>query len=79
MTDAFSREVKYYETSGGGRIFQIPLQAFPVLWGHAYLVLVGEYRVLIDVGSGYGDCNQHLEAGLEAVSCRAAWMSGCQT
>ena len=59
-------------TSGGGRIFQIPLLVFPGLWGYAYLVLVederGAYRVLIDSGSGFGESNQHLEAGLQAVS-----------
>ena len=71
MADTFSMAVELFETSGGGLIFQIPLQAFPELWGYAYLVLVGEYRVLVDVGSGYGDCNQHLEAGLEAISMQS--------
>jgi len=67
-------EVRLFHTAGGGRIFQIPLQEFPILWGYAYLVFVEEgdtaYRVLIDSGSGFGDCNRHLEAGLEEVSRR---------
>jgi glyoxylase-like metal-dependent hydrolase (beta-lactamase superfamily II) len=48
------------------------LLAFPELWGFAYLVLVDfnaiHYRVLIDVGSGFGDSNRHLEAGIQAAS-----------
>ena len=36
--------VDQYETAGGGRIFRIPLNAFPGLWGYAYVVLVEDYR-----------------------------------
>ena len=65
-------KIQAYQTSGGGRIFQIPIQEFPILWGQAYLVLVEHdsqpYRVLVDAGSGFGDSNQHLEAGLQAAS-----------
>lgn len=74
MTDqVFSSDVKYFESNKGARIFQIPLQEFPILWGYSYLALVedseiGEYRVLIDTGSGFGDSNQYLEQGLNAVS-----------
>lgn len=62
-----------FETSGGARIFQFPLEEFPGFWGFAYLALVeepeaGPMRVLIDTGSGVGNSNQHLEAGLQAVS-----------
>lgn len=67
------RKVISYETSCGARIFQIPLQEFPFLWGYAYLVLVDDpegtpYKVLIDTGSGFGDSNQHLEDGFQQVS-----------
>ncbi len=66
-------EVSLFETSRGARIFQIPLQEFPILWGYAYLVLLddpqeGSYRVLIDSGSGFGDSNQHLEYGFQRIS-----------
>jgi len=65
-------QVQYFETAGGGQVFQIPLQEFPGFWGYAYLVLVegegGPYRVLIDTGSGLGESDQHLEAGLQAVA-----------
>lgn len=65
--------VRLFESSGGARIFQIPLQEFPILWGYAYLVLWEEndqspWRVLIDTGSGFGLSNEHLEAGFRAVS-----------
>lgn len=66
-------ELINFPSLSGATIFQIPLQEFPMLWGYAYLVLVTsadgqEYRVLIDTGSGYGESNQHLEAGLQAVA-----------
>jgi len=63
--------VDCYKTDGGGQIFRIPLYAFPGLWGIAYVVLVENYRVLIDTGSGFGDSNQHLEAGLDSASSLA--------
>jgi glyoxylase-like metal-dependent hydrolase (beta-lactamase superfamily II) len=68
-----SLKVQRFETCAGAEIFRIPLLAFPSLWGYAYLVLYEDggsmpYRVLIDAGSGYGDSNQHLESGLQAVS-----------
>lgn len=74
-------EIKTYETAGGARIFQIPVQDFPMLWGQIYLVLLenvsGEpYRVLIDTGSGFGDANQQIEAGFQAVSRRLGTLVG---
>jgi len=61
-----------FRSAGGARIYQIPIQAFPGLWGFVYLVLVQDqgvdYRILIDTGSGFGDCNQHLVDGLQAAS-----------
>ncbi len=54
-----------FETSGGARVFRIPMKVFPDLWSYAYLVLVGDFIVLIDTGSGFGDSNAHLEAGIE--------------
>jgi glyoxylase-like metal-dependent hydrolase (beta-lactamase superfamily II) len=67
------QRIKTYTSSGGARIFQLPVEAFPGLWGNVFLVLtedakLGQLRVLIDAGSGYGDSNQQLEAGLLAVT-----------
>lgn len=59
---------KTFETSGGARIYRIPMNAFPNFWAYAYLVLVDGYRVLIDTGSGFGDSNADLEAGFEQAS-----------
>ena len=66
------QRVRSFETSAGGRIFQVPVQAFPILSGYVYVILVDfggkEDRVLIDSGSGYGPSNQHLEDGFESIS-----------
>ncbi len=70
MTD--NNQVNYFQTSGGGKIYQIPVQCFPGLAGWVYLALVEDYsekyRVLIDSGSGFGEANQELEKGLQAAS-----------
>ncbi len=65
--------ITLFETSEGAQIFRIPLEEFPGLWGYAYFVLVtdnrlGELRVLIDAGSGFGNSNENLSAGLQSVS-----------
>jgi glyoxylase-like metal-dependent hydrolase (beta-lactamase superfamily II) len=67
------RRVHKFSTSQEASIFQIPLEVFPGFWAYAYLVLVedqqiGEMRVLIDTGSGFGDSNEHLDRGLKQAS-----------
>ncbi|MBN1536248.1 MAG: MBL fold metallo-hydrolase [Anaerolineales bacterium] len=66
------QSVNYFQTSIGGKIYQIPVQCFPGLDGWVYLVLVEDenenYRVLIDSGSGFGCANQDLEKGLQVAS-----------
>jgi len=57
-----------YTTAGKAHIYQIPLHEFPGLVGNVYLVITGDYRVLIDTGSGFGESNQELEKGLEEIS-----------
>jgi glyoxylase-like metal-dependent hydrolase (beta-lactamase superfamily II) len=57
-----------YQTPHHAQIYRIPINAFPDFWAYAYLVLAGEYRVLIDTGSGFGDANEDLAAGFEAAS-----------
>ena len=66
-------KVRSFETNQGGRIFQLPLEAFPGLWTYAYLVLtegdsMGAMRVLVDTGSGFGDSNKYLETGLQKAA-----------
>ncbi len=64
--------VQLFETDQGARIAQLPLNAFPDFWVYAYLVLMDEYRVLIDSGSGFHNSNEYLQVGFE----RAAPMLG---
>jgi len=61
------RVIEAHRTSEGVRIYRIPLDLFPSLEGYAHLVCDAETRALIDVGSGFGNCNDQLEAGLAAI------------
>lgn len=57
-----------FETNLGAQIFRMPIQAFPGFWVYAYVVIVEEYKVLIDTGSNVEQSNQSLEAGFEEIS-----------
>lgn len=65
---AQSHEVRFFKSSRGARIAQIPLEAFPDFWAYAYLVFMDEWCVLIDTGSGFRKNNQNLEDGLAAAA-----------
>ncbi|THF86703.1 MBL fold metallo-hydrolase [Deinococcus sp. KSM4-11] len=59
-------------TSGGVRVYRIPVPAFPHLPANVYLTVRGDparpdHTALIDVGSGHEDSTAALRAGLEAV------------
>ena len=54
-------------TKKGARIYRLPMQAFPGFWVYVYLVFVDDLIVLIDTGSGFGDCDEQLEEGFERV------------
>ena len=60
--------MREFRTSSGAEIYQLPLLAFPGLSGYAYLVFAGDYKVLIDTGSGIGESNRHLEQGFTEVN-----------
>ncbi len=60
-------EISRFQTSGGDRIYRIPLDIFPGMHGYAHLVITEDLVVLFDVGSGFGDSNAQLEAGLEHI------------
>ncbi len=62
------KDMTAFKTDQGAAIYRMPIQAFTNFWVYAYVVLVDDYRVLIDTGSGWGVSNEHLEAGLKAVS-----------
>ena len=53
--------------AGSVRIYRIPLDLFPGLTGYAHLVVAPECMVLLDVGSGFGECNDQLHAGLASI------------
>lgn len=53
--------------AGEARLYRIPLDLFPGLTGYAHLVLAPGMAALIDVGSGFGESNEQLEAGMVAV------------
>jgi glyoxylase-like metal-dependent hydrolase (beta-lactamase superfamily II) len=61
-----------YKTSTGASIWRLPVEAFPNFWANAYLVLVKDWVVLVDTGSGSEGSNASLEAGLTAVGIQAA-------
>ncbi|MCK5318198.1 MAG: MBL fold metallo-hydrolase, partial [Anaerolineales bacterium] len=63
-----NRELSRFETSGGDRIYRIPLDIFPGMHGYAHLVITKDLVVLFDVGSGFGDSNEQLEAGLGQIN-----------
>jgi len=60
-------KIEAYRTSQGVRIYRIPLHLFPGLDGYVHLVCVMEIRALIDAGSGFGNSNEQLEAGLATI------------
>ena len=70
-------EVEQYTSTHGTRIYRIPLRLFPGIHGYAHLIIDGDEDYLLDVGSGFGNSNEDLEAGLEVVrkdfNERASW------
>ena len=67
--------IEKYKTSEGAQIYQLPLELFPGFDGYAYLVIVDDYRVLIDTGSGVGRSNEDLENGLREAGEQAGFSS----
>jgi glyoxylase-like metal-dependent hydrolase (beta-lactamase superfamily II) len=63
--------VTRYETDGGARIYRVSARVFPALVANVYVVVAGEYVALIDTGSGLGESDDHIRAGLEQI--REEW------
>jgi glyoxylase-like metal-dependent hydrolase (beta-lactamase superfamily II) len=59
--------VQRFAGPGDGRIYRIPVRAFPGFVAYAYVVVDGDYVALIDAGSGHPDSNADLEAGMAAI------------
>jgi glyoxylase-like metal-dependent hydrolase (beta-lactamase superfamily II) len=60
-----------YEAEGGARIYSIPARVFPPLVANIYVVVAGDYAALIDTGSGLGESDDQLRAGMAAL--REEW------
>jgi len=54
-----------FETSGGAKIYRLPLEAFPNFWTYAYVVSKNDLRILIDTGSGTDSSHNDLLKGLQ--------------
>ena len=59
--------VTRYETANGARIYRIPAHVFPSFVANIYVVIAGAYAALIDTGSGLGESDTHLCAGMDAL------------
>lgn len=59
--------VTRHETEGGARIYRISARVFPMLVGNVYIVIAGDYVALVDTGSGLGESDNHIRAGLEQI------------
>jgi glyoxylase-like metal-dependent hydrolase (beta-lactamase superfamily II) len=60
--------MEMYETGSGFQIYRLPLTAFPGMEVNIYVVLAGEYAVLIDTGSGFGAANDQIREGFLEIS-----------
>ncbi len=60
-------DVRRFESNSGVRIYRISSEAFPGFIVHVYLLLEAGVPTLIDAGSGFGDANAQIMAGLERV------------
>ena len=69
--------IEFFQSNADTRIYHIPLKLFPILSGYAHLVFTDDIVALIDVGSGFGDSNDQLEAGMDELRSnygeRANW------
>jgi glyoxylase-like metal-dependent hydrolase (beta-lactamase superfamily II) len=72
-------KVNSFSSAEGARIFQIPMEVFPGFWAYAYLILVEDYRVLIDTGSGFGPAGDQLETGLNTIHDDHGLPAGVET
>jgi glyoxylase-like metal-dependent hydrolase (beta-lactamase superfamily II) len=63
--------VTRYESASGTRIYCIPARVFPPLVANVYVVIAGDYAALVDTGSGLGESDDHLRAGMDAL--REEW------
>lgn len=59
--------IERFQSSSGAKIYRLPVEAFPGFIAYAYVVFDVGPTTIIDTGSGYGNSNDHLLQGLEAI------------
>jgi glyoxylase-like metal-dependent hydrolase (beta-lactamase superfamily II) len=59
--------IERFESSSGARIYRLPVEVFPDFIAYCYVVLEAGVPTLVDTGSGYGNSNDHLLAGIGAL------------
>jgi glyoxylase-like metal-dependent hydrolase (beta-lactamase superfamily II) len=62
--------IERYEPAAGIRLYRFPVRAFPGLETMVHLILGPGFAVLVDTGSGFGDSNDDLQAGLGLIASR---------
>lgn len=67
MTAPSLPEVRRFDASNGARIYRVACNAFPGLVANIYLLLECGVPTLVDTGSGIGEANAQLMAGLHQV------------
>ncbi|MBI3838805.1 MAG: MBL fold metallo-hydrolase [Planctomycetia bacterium] len=60
-------DVHRFDSSTGVRIYRIACDAFPGLVANIYLLLEATEPTLVDTGSGFGEANAQLLAGIDKV------------
>jgi glyoxylase-like metal-dependent hydrolase (beta-lactamase superfamily II) len=59
--------IQRFESSGGVRLYRLPVEAFPGFIVYAYIVLGAGEPTLVDTGSGMGNSNEQLIQGIESL------------
>src|ERR1041385_3414946 len=59
--------IERFESNTGVRIYRIPSEAFPDFIVYSYVLLGAGVPTLVDTGSGYGNSNEQLLAGIRAL------------
>jgi glyoxylase-like metal-dependent hydrolase (beta-lactamase superfamily II) len=59
--------IERFESGTGARIYRLPVEVFPDFIAYCYVILEAGVPTLVDTGSGYGNSNDHLLAGIAAL------------
>lgn len=60
-------KIERFDSSGGLRVYRLPLEAFPGFVVYSYLILGDGIVTLVDVGSGFGSSNDDLLNGFATL------------